>query len=226
MWNQIYNPVGRHGAVDADCGAATIFLLSVIASGKMKIHTAAVAAVVVAALIAVLIYGMPAGLAVRAVALGALAGFFPIGWIIVNVIFLYRLQVEKGAFAIIQQSVGAVTKDRRLQLLLIAFAVGAFFEGSSGFGTPVAMTGSILMSLGFSPLAAAGLSLIANTAPVAFGALGAPRSSACRPRPGSISTCLAPWWDASCRLFSVIVPFWLIWAFAGFRATVRSGRRR
>src|SRR5258705_6792077 len=118
----------------------------------MKIHLAGVTAVVVAVLIAIAIYGMPAGLAVRAVGLGALAGFFPIGWIIVNVIFLYRLQGEKGAFAIIQQSVGAVTKDRRLQLLLVAVAVGAFFEGSSGFGNPGPMTGSVLMRLGFSPL--------------------------------------------------------------------------
>src|SRR5258705_6441103 len=127
----------------------------------MKIHLAGVTAVVVAVLIAIAIYGMPAGLAVRAVGLGALAGFFPIGWIIVNVIFLYRLQVEKGAFAIIQQSVGAVTKDRRLQPLLFAFSVRAFFEGSSGFGNPAAMTGSILISVGFSPLSPHGLCRIA-----------------------------------------------------------------
>ncbi len=218
MWSQIYDPLGNAVLSTLVAAAPTILLLALIASGKMRIHLAAVTAVLVADLIAIVIYGMPAGLALRAVALGALAGFFPIGWIIVNVIFLYRLQVEKGAFAIIQQSVGAVTKDRRLQLLLIAFAVGAFFEGSSGFGTPVAMTGSILMSLGFSPLAAAGLSLIANTAPVAFGALGAPITGLQQATQLDYNM-LGAMVGRQLPLFSVIVPFWLIWAFAGFRAT-------
>jgi L-lactate permease len=99
---------------------------------------------------------------------------FPIGWIILNVIFLYRLTVEKGWFEVLQRSIAGITPDRRLQLLLIAFCLGAFFEGAAGFGTPVAVTGAMLMGLGFSPLAAAGLSLIANTAPVAYGALGTP----------------------------------------------------
>ena len=110
----------------------------------------------------------------RATVLGAVTGFFPIGWIVLNVIFLYRLTVEKGAFETLQTTIGGVTHDRRLQLLLIAFSFGAFFEGASGFGTPVAVTGAILIGLGFSPLAASGLSLIANTAPVAYGALGTP----------------------------------------------------
>ena len=219
MWNQTYNPVGIMALSTLIAALPTVFLLSVIASGRMKIHSAAVAAVLVAGAIAIFVFGMPAGLATRAIFLGALAGFFPIGWIIVNVIFLYRLQVEKGAFAIIQQSVGAVTQDRRLQLLLIAFAVGAFFEGSSGFGTPVAMTGSILMSLGFSPLAASGLSLIANTAPVAFGALGAPIIGL-QASSGLDFNALGAMVGRQLPPFSVIVPFWLIWAFAGFRATV------
>ena len=220
MWSQVYNPFGNAGISTIAAAIPTILLLTLIASGKAKIHIAAVIAVIVAALIAIVGFGMPTGLAVRAVGLGALAGFFPIGWIIVNVIFLYRLQVERGAFAIIQQSIGAVTKDRRLQLLLIAFAVGAFFEGSSGFGTPVAMTGSILMSLGFSPLAAAGLSLIANTAPVAFGALGAPITGL-QQATGLDYNMLGAMVGRQLPLFSVIVPFWLIWAFAGFRATMQ-----
>ena len=118
---------------------------------------------------------MPVDMALRAAGWASLSGMFPIGWIILNVLFLYRLTVEKGWFAIIQGSIASVTPDRRLQLLLIAFCFGAFFEGAAGFGTPVAVTAAaILIGLGFSPLAAAGLSLIANTAPVAFGALGAP----------------------------------------------------
>jgi lactate permease len=217
MWSQIYDPLGNAVLSTLVAAIPTIVLLALIASGKMQIHLAAVVAVILAAGIAIAIYGMPAGLAVRAVALGALAGFFPIGWIIVNVIFLYRLQVEAGAFAIIQQSIGAITEDRRLQLLLIAFALGAFFEGSSGFGTPVAMTGSILMSLGFSPLAAAGLSLIANTAPVAFGALGAPVTGLQQASQLDYNM-LGAMIGRQLPLFSVIVPFWLIWAFAGFRA--------
>ena len=189
-----------------------------IASGKIKVHIAVVA-LAVAVLIAVAGFGMPAGQALRAVALGALTGFFPIGWIILNVIFLYRLTVEKGWFAIMQHSIGDITPDRRLQLLLIAFAFGAFFEGASGFGTPVAVTGPILMGLGFSPLAAAGLSLIANTAPVAFGALGTPIAAL------GVATGIDPYLlgamvGRQLPLFSVIVPFWLIWAFAGWRATM------
>jgi lactate permease len=141
-----------------------------IASNKVKAHIAAVIALIVANLVAVFIFTMPAGLSLRATVLGAVTGFFPIGWIVLNVIFLYRLTVEKGAFQTLQTTLGGVTTDRRLQLLLIAFSFGAFFEGASGFGTPVAVTGAILIGLGFSPLAASGLSLIANTAPVACGA--------------------------------------------------------
>ena len=175
-------------------------------------------ALAVAVIIAVLGFGMPGLMALRAVGLGALTGFFPIGWIILNVIFLYRLTVEKGWFAIMQKSIGDITPDRRLQLLLIAFAFGAFFEGASGFGTPVAVTGSILMGLGFSPLAAAGLSLIANTAPVAFGALGTPIVGL------AASSGLDPYQlgamvGRQLPIFAVLVPFWLIWAFAGWRGT-------
>ena len=103
---------------------------------------------------------------------GAAFGLLPIGWIILNVIFLYQLTSEKGEFEVLQRSISAISDDRRLQLLFIAFWLGAFFEGAAGFGTPVAVTAAMLIGLGFSPLAASGLSLIANTAPVAFGALG------------------------------------------------------
>ncbi len=176
--------------------------------------------IVVAILIAIFVFTMPAGMALRASAYGALIGFFPIGWIILNVIFLYRLTVENGSFDIIKQSIASVTPDRRLQLLLIAFWVGAFFEGAAGFGTPVAVTGSILMGLGFSPLAAAGLSLIANTAPVAFGALGTPIAGL------ATSTGLDPYLlgamvGRQLPFFSVLVPFWLVCAFAGWRGMMQ-----
>jgi lactate permease len=163
---------------------------------------------------------MPAGMAIRATALGALTGFFPIGWIILNVIFLYRLTVEKGWFAIIQDSIASVTPDRRLQLLIIAFCFGAFFEGAAGFGTPVAVSAAILIGLGFSPLAAAGLALIANTAPVAFGAMGTPIAGL------STATGIDPFIlgqmvGRQLPFFSVIVPFWLVAAFAGWRGMLQ-----
>src|ERR1700688_1668999 len=174
MWNQVYNPFNNAALSTIAAAIPVVTLLVLIASGKVKAHIAAIIALVAANLIAIFIFTMPAGMSIRASLLGVVAGFFPIGWIVLNVIFLYRMTVEKGAFATLQQTIGGVTADRRLQLLLIAFFFRAFFEGASGFGTPVAVTGAILIGLGFSPLAASGLSLIANTAPVAYGALGTP----------------------------------------------------
>src|SRR5215470_3333911 len=172
MWNQVYNPLDNTVLSTIAAAVPVITLLVLIASGKVKAHIAAIIAVIVTNLITIGIFHMPADMSVRASLLGVVTGFFPIGWIVLNVIFLYRLTVEKGVFETLQTTIGGVTQDRRLQLLLIAFAFGAFFEGASGFGTPVAVTGAILIGLGFSPLAASGLSLIANTAPVAYGALG------------------------------------------------------
>jgi len=143
-------------------------------------------------------------------------GFFPIGWIVLNVIFLYRLTVEKCVFQTLQTTIGGVTEDRRLQLLLIAFCFGAFFEGASGFGTPVAVTGAVLIGLGFSPLAASGLSLIANTAPVAYGALGTPIQGLASVT-GLDPYLLGAMFGRQLPIFSLIVPFWLIWAFAGWK---------
>ena len=145
-----------------------------------------------------------------------MTGFFPIGWIVLNVLFLYRLCVENGSFELLQRTVGGVSPDRRIQLLLIAFCFGAFFEGASGFGTPVAVTGAMLMGLGFSPLAAAGLSLIANTAPVAYGALGTPIQGLASVT-GLDPFLLGAMVGRQLPFFSLIVPFWLIWTFAGFK---------
>jgi len=216
MWNQGYDPFGNAVLSTLAAAVPAAFLLVMIATGKFKVHIAALIALITAVAVAVLAFGMPGGMAVRAVGLGLLTGFFPIGWIILNVIFLYRLTVEKGWFSIMQKSIGDMTADRRLQLLLIAFAFGAFFEGASGFGTPVAVTGSILIGLGFSPLAASGLSLIANTAPVAFGALGTPIVGL------AASSGLDPYQlgamvGRQLPIFAILVPFWVVWAFAGWR---------
>src|SRR4051812_13237986 len=216
MWNQVYNPFGNAALSTIAAAVPVVTLLVLIASNKVKAHIAAVIALIAANLVAIFVFTMPAGMSLRATVLGVATGFFPIGWIVLNVIFLYRLTVEKGVFETLQTTIGGVTPDRRLQLLLIAFAFGAFFEGASGFGTPVAVTGAILIGLGFSPLAASGLSLIANTAPVAYGALGTPIAGLASVT-GLDPYVLGAMVGRQLPFFSLIVPFWLIWAFAGFR---------
>jgi len=217
MWNQVYNPFNNSVLSTIAAALPVVTLLVLIASNKVKAHVAAIIALVVANCVAIFIFTMPADMSLRATVLGIVTGFFPIGWIVLNVIFLYRLTVEKGMFETLQNTIGGVTKDRRLQLLLIAFSFGAFFEGASGFGTPVAVTGAILIGLGFSPLAASGLSLIANTAPVAYGALGTPIAGLASVT-GLDPFLLGAMVGRQLPFFSLIVPFWLIWAFAGWKA--------
>src|SRR3954466_14087865 len=220
MWNQVYNPFSNEALSTLVAAIPVVTLLALIASGKVKAHIAALIALAVALLDAIIAFTMPAGMAIRAGILGLVTGLFPIGWIVLNVIFLYRLTVEKGVFHTLQQTIGGVTADRRLQLLLIAFCFGAFFEGASGFGTPVAVTGAILIGLGFSPLAASGLSLIANTAPVAYGALGTPIAGLASVT-GIDPFLLGAMVGRQLPFFSLIVPFWLIWAFAGWRGMMQ-----
>ena len=216
MWNQIYNPLGNAALSTIAAALPVVTLLVLIASGKVKAHIAAVVAVILTNLIAMFVFTMPPGMSVRASLLGIVAGFFPIGWIVLNVIFLYQVTVSTGKFELLKRAVGGVTEDRRLQLLLIAFSFGAFFEGASGFGTPVAITGSILIGLGFSPLAASGLSLIANTAPVAYGALGTPIQGLASVT-GLDPYILGAMVGRQLPVFSLIVPFWVVWAFAGWK---------
>ena len=216
MWNQIYNPLNNVALSTIAAAIPVVTLLVLIASGKVKAHIAAIIAVVLTNLIAIFIFTMPAGMSIRATLLGVVAGFFPIGWIVLNVIFLYQITVATGKFELLKRAVGGVTEDRRLQLLLIAFSFGAFFEGASGFGTPVAITGSVLIGLGFSPLAASGLSLIANTAPVAYGALGTPIQGLASVT-GLDPYILGAMVGRQLPLFSLIVPFWVVWAFAGWK---------
>jgi lactate permease len=216
MWHQVYNPFSNAVLSTLVAAIPVVTLLGLIASAKVKTHYAALIALAVAIGIAIEAFTMPAALALRASALGIATGLFPIGWIVLNVIFLYRLTVEKGVFQTLQQTIGGVTPDRRLQLLLIAFSFGAFFEGASGFGTPVAVTAAILIGLGFSPLAASGLSLIANTAPVAYGALGTPIAGLASVT-GLDPYLLGAMVGRQLPFFSLIVPFWLIWVFAGWR---------
>ena len=216
MWNQVYNPLNNTVLSTIAAAIPVITLLVLIASGKVKAHIAAIIALIVANIVTIAVYHMPADMSVRASLLGVVVGFFPIGWIVLNVIFLYQLTVATGQFELLKRAVGGVTEDRRLQLLLIAFSFGAFFEGGSGFGTPVAITGSVLIGLGFSPLAASGLSLIANTAPVAYGALGTPIQGLASVT-GLDPYILGAMVGRQLPVFSLIVPFWVVWAFAGWR---------
>ena len=170
----MYNPAGSALLSTILAAIPVIVLLGAIGIFEVKAHLAALLGLAAALLVAILVFGMPSGMATMSAVYGAAFGLFPIGWIILNVIFLYQLTNEKGEFDVLQRSIRNISDDRRLQLLFIAFCFGAFFEGAAGFGTPVAVTAAMLIGLGFSPLAASGLSLIANTAPVAYGALGTP----------------------------------------------------
>jgi lactate permease len=216
MWDQVYNPFGNTTLSTIAAAIPVVTLLILIASGKVQVHIAAITALVLANLVAIFLFTMPANMAIRASVLGIVTGFFPIGWIVLNVIFMYQLTVTAGRFEALKRAVGGVTADRRLQLLLIAFSFGAFFEGASGFGTPVAITGAILIGLGFSPLAASGLSLIANTAPVAYGALGTPIQGLASVT-GLDPYLLGAMVGRQLPIFSLIVPFWVVWAFAGWK---------
>ena len=216
MWHQVYDPVGNSVISTILAALPIVVLLAALGFFNVKAHIAAIAALAVSLLIAVFVFGMPGSMAGKVAGYGALQGLLPIGWIVLNVIFLYKLTESTGRFKVLQDSVAGVTNDRRLQLLLVAFAFGAFFEGASGFGTPVAVTGAILIGLGFSPLAASALSLIANTAPVAYGALGTPIIGLQSVTGLDLNT-LSAMVGRQLPFFSLIVPFWLIWAFAGFK---------
>jgi lactate permease len=218
-WNQVYDPLGNWILSTIFAALPIIVLLGSLAFLHLKAHWAAILGLAAGLLIAMLIFGMPVAKGLTVAVYGAAYGLFPIGWIILNVIFLYNLASEKGYFKILQESLTGITQDRRLQLLLIAFCFGAFFEGAAGFGTPVAVTAAILIGLGFGPLAASGLSLIANTAPVAFGALGTP-IIALSGVTGLDLQKLSVMVGRQLPFFSVIVPFWLVWAFAGFRGMI------
>ncbi|HZS60081.1 MAG TPA: L-lactate permease [Gemmatimonadaceae bacterium] len=215
-WPQTYDPFHNRVVSTLVAAIPIVTLLGVIAIGRVRAHRAALLGLFAALMVAILALGMPVGLAIRASLLGVAYGLLPIGWIILNVIFLYRLTEERGLFVVLQRSLGRVTTDRRLQLVLIAFSFGAFFEGAAGFGTPVAVTGAILIGLGFPPLEASGLSLLANTAPVAFGALGTPLIGLHTVTDIDLRT-LSAMVGRQLPFFSVLIPFWLIIAYAGWK---------
>jgi len=220
MWQQVYDPMGNMVLSTVLAAIPVVVMLVGLGFLHMKAHIAALAGLVAALVIAVFAYHMPADMAGKAAGLGALTGLLPIGWIVLNIIFLHQLTERNGSFKVLQDSIAGVTEDRRLQLLLIAFSFGAFFEGAAGFGTPVAVTAAMLIGLGFSPLAASALSLIANTAPVAYGALGTPIITLAKVHGYDVNA-ISAMVGRQLPFFSLLVPFWLIWAFAGFRGMLQ-----
>ena len=218
-WTQTYDPLGNVFLSTVLAAVPVVVLLGSLAFGHLRAHVAALLGLASALVVAIGVFGMPTPLALATAAYGAAYGLLPIGWIVLNVIFLYQLTSDAGLFGTLRHSITAVTRDTRLQLLLVAFCFGAFFEGASGFGTPVAITGALLIGLGFTPLAASGLSLIANTAPVAFGALGTPIIALQGVTNLDLFE-LSAMVGRQLPVFSLIVPFWLIWAYAGRRGMV------
>ncbi|ABF40729.1 L-lactate transporter [Candidatus Koribacter versatilis Ellin345] len=214
-WSQGYDPLGSWLISTIVASIPVIVLLGALASTKVPAHWSAVLGLSAAMIVAIFAFHMPGRMAAATMVYGAGYGLLPIGWIIINVIFLYNLTVVTGRFEVMQHSLMNVTQDRRLQLLLIAFCFGAFFEGASGFGTPVAVTATILIGLGFRPLEASGLSLIANTAPVAYGALGTPILGL-KGVTGISEMVLGAQVGRILPFFSLLVPFWLIVAFVGW----------
>jgi len=217
-WNQVYDPLGHWWLSTLVAALPVVVLLGLLAGFKVRAHLCAVAGAATAILCAILVFHMPAQMAVSSFLYGSAYGLLKIVWIVIAAVFLYDISVETGQFEIMKQSVAAITPDRRLQLLLVAFCFGAFIEGCAGFGAPVAIAGAFMIGLGFKPFHAAALNLIANTAPVAWGAIGTPVHALA-------SVTALPESDLSAMIgrilpiTAVIVPFWLVRAMVSWSET-------
>jgi lactate permease len=218
-WSQNYAPLGSVGVSALVALLPVVTLLGLLAIWRVRAHFAALAGLCVAAVIAIAVYRMPPQLTLAAAIYGGAFGLFPIGWILLNAIFVYNLSVESGQFAVLQKQLSGVSRDRRIQALLIAFSFGAFVEGAAGFGAPVAITGALLIGIGFRPLEAAKLALIGNTAPVAFGSVGIPIVTLSKVTGLDIHL-LSAMVGRQLPIFSLIVPFWLIVAQAGWSGMI------
>ncbi|WP_332603770.1 L-lactate permease LutP [Bacillus sp. S1(2024)] len=216
-WTQDYTPLGNSLLLSSLAALIPIlYFFWALAIKRMKGHTAGLTTLLIALVLAVFVYGMPAQQAVMSASQGAVYGLLPIGWIIVTSVFLYKLTVKTGQFEIIRSSVLSITDDRSLQALLIAFSFGAFLEGAAGFGAPVAISAALLVGLGFNPLYAAGICLIANTAPVAFGAIGIPIIAVEGPT-GIPAMDISKMVGRQLPFLSVFIPFYLIIIMSGFK---------
>ncbi len=217
MWQQNYEPLAGSLGISALVAAIPILVLFVMLGVRRKpAWMAALAALASALVVALAVYRMPVGLAITSSLFGAAFGLFPIAWIVFTSIMLYRLAVDTGKFEIIKESVGGLTTDRRLQAMFIAFSFGAFIEGAAGFGAPVAVSGAMLAGLGFSPFYAAGICLLANTAPVAFGSIGIPVTTLANIT-GLDVRLLSAMVGRLCAALSVIIPGYLVVVMTGWK---------
>src|SRR5215203_1896903 len=215
-WNQVINPFNNLALSALVAVVPIAFIFCALIIKKMKGYKASLFATALAILIAIFIYGMPVNLALLSTANGALYGLFPIGWIVITAVFLFNITVKSGQFEIIKHFMASITSDRRLQALLIAFSFGAFLEGTAGFGAPVAITAAMLVGLGFNPLYAAGICLIANTAPVAFGAVGIPITVASQV--SSIpEMAISQMVGRTLPILSIFLPLYLVVLMSGFK---------
>lgn len=215
-WTQSYSPAGSVPLSALIAAAPVVVLLALLGIFHIRAHFAALAGLVTSLLVAALAFHMPQKLAWTAAGYGAMYGLFPIGWIVLCAIFVYDITVHTGQFEIVKQSIAGLADDRRIQALLIAFSFGAFIEGAAGFGTPVAISGAMLIGLGFKPRSAAGLALIGNTAPVAFGGLGIPLVAMAKVTNLPVGE-LGMMVGRQLPVFSLLIPFWLIAAMCGIR---------
>src|SRR5918996_4087360 len=217
MYEQVYEPIAGNLALSTLVAVIPIVVLFVLLAGlRMAAQWASLITLAVALVIAVLVYGMPVGLALDSTLLGAAFGLFPIVWIVLNAIFIYNVIVDTGHFDTIRDSLAGISNDRRIKVVLIAFVFGALLEATAGFGTPVAITGALMAGLGFEPIYAGALALLANTAPVAFGGFGIPILTA-----GAVSGLdpfeLSQMVGRQTPFLALIIPAMLVTVMAGFR---------
>lgn len=218
-WTQIVNPLSNIGLSALVAAVPIFFIFWALIIKKMKGYIASLLTLLVAIIFALFVYGMPFSLAVSSTVHGALYGLFPICWVIIGAVFLYNVTVKSGQFEIIKNFMASITPDRRLQALLVAFAFGSFLEGAAGMGAPVAITAAMLVGLGFNPLYAAGICLIANTVPVAFGSVGIPIITAAQVS-GLPEMAISQMVGRTLPLLALLVPFYLIVIMAGFKKSV------
>jgi len=215
-WVQVYDPLGSALLSTIAAALPIVLLLFTLGILERPAHQAALVGLLAAVLVAIFIYGMPISAASAAALQGAAYGLFPIGWIVLNAVFLYQLTVSTGTFEIVKSSVAHLSADRRIQALLVAYSFGIFIEGAAGFGTPVAISSALMIGLGFSPLHAAGLSLIANTAPVAFGAIGTPIITLAAIT-GISPLQLSAMAGRQLAFVSILIPMWLVVTYSGWK---------
>ena len=219
IWQQTYDPLGSRWLSTLVAALPVVVLLGLVALGHIRAWMAALLGLGAALAVAVFAFRMPAPAAFGSALYGAAYGLFPIGWIVLNVMFLHTLTVQSGRFEVLRQRLTALAPDRRVQLILVAYSFGGFIEGSAGVGAPVAITAAMLMQLGFAPIRASAMALLANTAPVAFGSVGIPITTLAQVTGLDVLE-LSKMAGRQLPVFSLLIPFWVVVAYGGWRALV------